>query len=110
MLDEIEKSAVIADQAVAELDAILKGPKARKTQYDRQTVLEIRYAIRWCKRIADRIRAQRPAPDDDVDTLAVDPRFQDAQAVLRDLRPLVAKAGSSNWRTMMMQRIDGLLK
>lgn len=53
--DIVERCAAVCDGIIAELKAM--KPKSRQSQYDRQSPLQIDYAIRAVKRAADRIRA-----------------------------------------------------
>lgn len=104
--DIIERDAGIADRAADELQALL--PKSRKGQYDRQGPKQVQYAIRWCRKIAERIRAQRPVSQDEgASVIASDPQ---AIALLRELRPLIEKARDSKWRTIMLSRVDAAIK
>jgi hypothetical protein len=104
---ERECCAVIADHTVSELTGMRDG--ARRSHYDRQSALQIDYAIRWCRRIGERIRARDPAPID-YDEQPHDPNFEEAQTLLRELRPVVAGSKPSSWRMTMLARIDALLK
>lgn len=109
MADEagtIERCADIADQAVTELTGMLGGPRARKSHYDKQTGLQIKYAIRWCRRIGQRIRALNPNPEDDTATGQGD----GAVKLLREMRPMIEQmARDSHWRTTMLAKIDAVI-
>jgi hypothetical protein len=101
----IEQCAQIADSAAAELSAILSSPRSQKSHYDKQTRIRLRYAIRWCRRIAVQIRALSTrqtagAPNGD--------RLASALEALITIRPLIASSRESKWKTEMLQRIDKL--
>lgn len=53
--DIIERCALIADGMIAELEKLKEA--ARTGQLDRRSKLEIDYAIRSVRRVAERIRA-----------------------------------------------------
>jgi|SRR5215469_1696511 len=107
-MTDIDHCAEIADTAIEELEAILKSEQGRRDQYDRQTGLQIEYAIKWVKRVSARIRALDPSPLNIKDN-PVDMRFARAREILIELRDVVRGAGSSHWRSVMLQRIDDLI-
>lgn len=53
----IEASALIVEDLIQELTAILASSAARTSQYDRQTAIKLRYAIRWLNKALTRIKA-----------------------------------------------------
>jgi hypothetical protein len=104
----IEQCAAIADRAVVELQATLR--KSRKSQYDRQGPLQVKYAIRWCERIGERIRAQKPVEREEGIEVAVVPSAPEAIMLLKELRPLIERSRDSKWRVVILARIDALIK
>ena len=102
----IEQCAKIADDAAGYLNTVIATGSARRSQYDRQTRIRIKYAVRWCREIARRIRALDPAPE------AKDhqngDRLASAIMVLLELRPLIDAARDSQWKRSMLQRINHL--
>lgn len=101
---QIEACAKIADEAAAELSVMLGSPASRKSQYDRQTALQMRYAQRWCRRIAMQIRKLKSNKA----TEAEAPRSEGALGLLGELRPLIAHSRESKWRRSILARIDTL--
>jgi hypothetical protein len=103
----IAACANVADEAVAELTAILNSPKARKDRYDRATPVKLRYTIRWAVKIRDRIKEidpnMPPAPPSD------DERLQRAIRLLEALRPMIEATRSSTWRMHTLHEIDRLI-
>lgn len=107
-MSDIERAAKIADEAAAELEAILNSEESRRAKYDRQTRLQIEYGLKWVKRIAHRIRALHPAPPDETPK-QVDDRFAEAQTLLREIRSVVQASARSHWRAMTLKKIDDLI-
>lgn len=99
----IERCAIIADQAETELKGMLGSSRARKSHYDKQTGLQIKYAIRWVTRVAQRIRALNPAPEEEI---GGDGRAAEALKLLLELRPMIAKSRDTHWRTTTLAKID----
>lgn len=106
----IERCALIAEDAVAELTGILNSAAGRKAQYDRQTKRKLRYAVRWCRRIADHIRAINPKEDIQYHAGQNSPRLIAALNALRELKPVVEGARNTHWSELMTQRIDAILR
>lgn len=105
MADDIERCAVIADEAVQELKGMLTT--ARKTRYDRQGPAQVQYAIRWVEKLAKRIRAIGPPAVVTDATASVE--LGAAKALLRELRPVIANTAASQWRGTTLQKIDDML-
>lgn len=109
--DLIERCAAVIDATAAEVHALKAS--ARKGHYDKQSGLQIDYAVRWLRKGAERIRASKPAGHDEAENAPIDtsgPDYQEMLALLRELRPVIAKARATNWRVVILRRMDDLLK
>lgn len=105
----IERCALIADDAIAEISSILNSKDARQSRYDRQTKIQLRTSMRWCKRIASGIRGLPAAATGTAAARNDNARLDLALNALREMKPVLEAARSSHWKQLMLQRIDNLL-
>lgn len=104
----IAACANIAEEAIRELTAILNSPQSHRTQYDRQTPIRLKFAIRWCTKIRDNIRQLDPNVQSTASTES-EKLDQRVLHLLGRLRPVIAASRDSAWRTSTLHDIDLLL-
>lgn len=104
--DHLERCAAVCDEMVQELEA--QRERAKRNPYDRAADRETDFAIRAVKKIAERIRAQKPL-DDTQPVPDAAARLQVALSLIQELRPVIAQSRDSAWKVATLLRVDGLL-
>lgn len=106
--EQIERCARVCDAMIRELEG--HKPKARKSQYDRQSPRQIDYAIRAIRRVAERVRALKGVTHEPTATHQSDgDKLAMAVAIANELRPVIAKSRDSAWRQEMLRRLNDLI-
>lgn len=105
----IAQCVAIAENTANELNKMLEERPSKKSRYDKQTSLQIRYAIRWCRKVARKIRSlELAAPLSALPGIDTDPR--QAIELIKELRPVIAGSRKGAWRREILARMDEAIK
>lgn len=105
----IEQCAAVVDHVADELEAALKPQTPKSAKPDRTTVTRFRFAIRWAKKTAARIRALDPKGSSHTASLVDTDKLEKAVVMLKELRPVIETTRPSNWKREILGKIDDLI-